>query len=199
MRLPKIRELGEAIKAVIKGPCTLPFPKKPSVPFDTFRGQMKWDDAVCVGCGACARVCPPGAIEIVDTPAGKSPQREMIRRYGMCIYCGQCHALCTTLTGCNHTIEYDQVCVERDESIENIRKDLVLCEACGDVITTRDHLRWIYDKLGSLSFTNPTVFLGARADRMATPEPLGREATRADRMRVLCPRCQREVVLADRA
>lgn len=198
MKYPKLRELREAIKAVIKGPYTLPFPNKPSVPVATFRGQMKWDDDVCVGCGACAQVCPPGAIEIIDTVEGDSPSREMIRRYGQCIYCNQCHALCTTKTGCNATLEYNQACLDRNESIETIKKELVLCEACSAIVTTRAHLRWIYDRLGPLSFTNPTVFLSGRDDRAAPSGSLDRELTRADRMMVLCPRCKRDVVLADR-
>lgn len=199
MKLPKIRELGEAIKAVIKGPYTLPFPKEPSIPPDTFRGVMRWDEKVCVGCGACARICPSGAIEIIDHPQEDPPTREMVRRYGMCIFCGQCHALCTTETGCNHTIEYDLACVDRDESIESIKKELVLCENCGVVVTTRDHLKWIYERLGPLAYTNPTLFLGAKQEMDPRLPPLEREPTRADRMKVLCPRCQRELVLSDQA
>jgi hydrogenase-4 component H len=198
MKLPKIRELGEAIKALIRGPYTLRFPKEPSIPPDTSRGQMKWDDAICVGCGACARVCPTGAIEVVDYPDADPPHRVLVRRYGMCIFCGQCHALCTTINGCNHTVEYDLACVNRDDSTEEIEKELVLCEACGEVVATRPHLQWIYEKLGPLAYTNPTVFFGFRPGTQFPLLPLERKPTRADRMRVLCPRCKREIALADR-
>jgi len=199
MKLPKIRELGEAIRALVRGPYTLPFPKKPSIPPETFRGVMKWDEDICVGCGACARICPTGAIEILDRPEADPPVREMIRRYGMCIFCGQCHALCTTEDGCNHTTEYDLACLNREESLESISKELVLCEGCGAVVTTREHLKWVYEKLGPLAYTNPTLFLGEKEDSRTRIPPLERGVTRADRMKVLCPRCKREVVLSDRS
>lgn len=199
MKYPKLRELREAVKALIKGPYTLPFPKEPSIPPPTFRGRMAWDDAVCVGCGACAKICPTGAIEVTDRPDADPPARKLVRKYGMCIFCGQCHALCTTETGCAHTTEYDMACVDRGESIESVEKELVLCEVCGDIIATRDHLAWIYERLGTLSYSNPTVFLGAGPESASPVPPLERDATRADRMKVLCPRCKREVVLADQA
>ncbi len=198
MKLPKLRELREAARAVIKGPVTLPFPGAPSVPAETYRGRMKWDDAVCVGCGACARVCPTGAIEVTDRTEADPPGRSLVRRYGMCIYCGQCHVLCTTLTGCDHTREYDQACRSRDDSTERVEKELVLCEVCGDPVATREHLRWIYDRLGPLAYTNPTIFLAARTEDDPAPPRLEREPARADRMRILCPRCRRDLVLADR-
>lgn len=199
MKYPKLRELKEAVKALIKGPYTLPFPGKPSVPPPTFRGRMAWDDAVCVGCGACAKVCPTGAIEVTDRTETDPPVRELVRRYGMCIFCGQCHALCTTGTGCAHTTEYDMACVNREESVESVKKDLVLCEICGETVATREHLKWIYDRLGPLSYSNPTVFLGAGLELESALPRLGRGTTRADRLRVLCPRCRREVVLSDLA
>ena len=194
MKMPKLRELAYAIRSLLSRPYTLKFPAEPSVPPATSRGQMKWDDAVCVGCGACSRVCPTGAIEVVD----RADRRTLVRRYGMCIFCGQCHALCTTKTGCNHTTAYDLACLDRDQSVERVEKELVLCECCGEVVTTREHLRWIYERLGPLAYSSPAVFLGARRGGEAVP-PLGRAPARADRMKVLCPRCKREIVLADRA
>ena len=43
MRLPKIRELIEAIKALIKGPYTSRFPKETHKPHPNFRGQPQYD------------------------------------------------------------------------------------------------------------------------------------------------------------
>ena len=39
MRLPKIRELKEAITALIKGPCTSKFPYAPHEPAKRVRGK----------------------------------------------------------------------------------------------------------------------------------------------------------------
>ena len=66
MRKPKLRELKEAVTALVKGPYTSKFPKvAPTVP-EHFRGTPTYVEEDCVGCGSCAQVCPAGAIEIVD-------------------------------------------------------------------------------------------------------------------------------------
>ena len=66
MKLPKIRELGEAIKALIFGPYTSKFPLRvPMIP-DGFRGKPQFYEDDCVGCLACVEVCPARAIEYVD-------------------------------------------------------------------------------------------------------------------------------------
>ena len=62
MKLPKARELVEAVKALVKGPCTSKFPVEPHVPYSSFRGQPKYDPEKCVGCLACEQVCPAEAI-----------------------------------------------------------------------------------------------------------------------------------------
>ncbi len=196
MRTPKLREIAYALRSLFSRPYTLAFPASPSVPPATSRGRMKWDERVCVGCGACAEVCPTGAIEVVDAAA--PARRTLVRRYGMCIFCGQCHALCTTKTGCSHSTDYDLACLDRNASLEKVEKEIVLCESCGEVVATREHLRWIYERLGALAYSCPTVFLGLRGGG-ETPSSTARSPSRADRMRVLCPRCKREVVLSDRA
>ncbi|MEW6556768.1 MAG: 4Fe-4S binding protein, partial [Elusimicrobiota bacterium] len=66
MRYPKLRELKEAIKALIKGPYTTKFPFEPHTPFPRFRGKPVPDEKNCIGCGACAEVCPTRAIEVID-------------------------------------------------------------------------------------------------------------------------------------
>ena len=66
MRKPKLRELKEAILAVIRGPYTTKFPFEPHTPPESFRGKPAFDEDLCVGCGACAEVCPALAIRYHD-------------------------------------------------------------------------------------------------------------------------------------
>ena len=42
MRMPKLRELKEAITSVVKGPYTLPFPKEPTPLPKEIRGVPRW-------------------------------------------------------------------------------------------------------------------------------------------------------------
>ena len=79
MKLPKVRELVEAIKALVKGPYTSKFPAEPHIPHPNFRGQPKFNDQKCVGCLACQEVCPVEAIDHRDIIEHKdAPKREMI-------------------------------------------------------------------------------------------------------------------------
>ena len=42
MRYPKLREIKEALKALVKGPYTSPFPFQEHKPFERFRGRPKF-------------------------------------------------------------------------------------------------------------------------------------------------------------
>ena len=77
MKRPKLRELKEAVKAVLKGPCTISFPHKPHTPLPKFRGRPAPDDKECIACGACAAVCPARAIEVKEDLSVKPPRREI--------------------------------------------------------------------------------------------------------------------------
>ena len=99
MKYPKLRELKEAITALIKGPYTTKFPFKPHVPEKRFRGKPEYFKDGCVGCRACAEVCPTGCIEVKDMPDAEPPLRRLELRYDSCIFCGQCQAACITQEG----------------------------------------------------------------------------------------------------
>ena len=55
-----------------------------------FRGNPHVDQEQCVGCGACAHVCPADAIEIV----GNGATRRVRFMHKDCIFCGSCQDVC---------------------------------------------------------------------------------------------------------
>lgn len=197
MRKPKLRELKEAIKVLIQGPYTSKFPKEPSVPPERYRGKPEYDDEECVGCGACAEVCPAGAIDVIDTDT-----RELVLHCDNCIFCGQCEASCTTEEGIELTGEYDLATLDRTEAEVRTQKfELIRCEVCGEVISTVDHIRWLAKKLGPQAFSNPTLILTSYKElalvEEVAPRPSAPPVKRSDQMRILCPKCRREVFLTE--
>ena len=60
------RILKQAIISALSPAYTTAFPAEPFEPQDAFRGRPRYNADGCVGCGACAQVCPPKCIELID-------------------------------------------------------------------------------------------------------------------------------------
>jgi len=190
MRQPKWREIKEALRALFFGPYTTKFPAEPPKITEAFRGVPRFDEQECVGCGACVNVCPSAAIEQEDDK--EAGVRRITIRLDRCIFCGQCHANCLTERGVDQTNEWDLTTTDRSELKESVEKELLLCEACGEVIGTIDHIRWVARRLGPLAFANPTLFLTALQDMslgQKPPKPV-QPLRRGDKLRILCPNCR---------
>ena len=205
MKKPKLRELKEAIKALVKGPYTWPYPFKPHKPHERFRGMPEFSEEGCIGCTACKHVCPAGAIEIVDDTSHNPPARRMIINYDMCNFCGNCTLWCTTKDddppGISHTNKFESAYLDRDDrkSVTNTSEnELAVCEVCGDIITTYSHLRWIAKRLDTLAYSSPTLYLSDLKSLGVITDDLiesAKELTRSDRIKILCADCRRKTTL----
>jgi len=197
MRYPKLRELREALRALIKGPYTSKFPYQPHKPFERFRGKPSFHEEDCVGCGACFNVCPAKAIDMKDV----RNKRILTVNWDLCIFCGQCQANCITAKGIVLSNEFDIATTgKRDELRQAIEKELVVCDCCGENIAPLDHILWVARKIGPLCFSNPSLILFyLRELNLSSREkfPLKEELEfrRPDRIKILCPRCRREAVI----
>jgi hydrogenase-4 component H len=199
MKFFKLRELKEAVTAVIKGPYTHPFPAEPTPLPDWIRGKPTYHEDQCIGCGACAEVCPVRAIEVTDVERDGKPMRRLALHTDTCVFCGDCVRRCSTQGGIQFSSEYELSGFDRDEMVEAVEKELTPCELCGKSIAPRDHLLWIGRKLGSLAYSNVTVYLAAQ-EELGLRESLPRDdrpLDRTDIQRVLCPACRRSVTLMD--
>ena len=198
MRKPKLRELKEAVTALVKGPYTSKFPKAPAIISERYRGKPEYHEDDCVLCGACGEVCPPRAIEMVqERREDGTAVRRMVLHYDICIFCGQCQRACITEKGIILSNKFDLALFDRSEAVESVEDELLICDVCGEYITSRKHAQWIARKLGAIAYSNPALVLAAwgdmgLVDEMATRSE--RPLKRTDNMRLLCPSCRRSLI-----
>ncbi len=202
MRYPKLRELREAIKSLFSPAYTSDFPRKPHFPLARFRGRPYFHEEDCIGCAACAQVCPAKAIEVNDEIKAGIAKRKLTLCWDTCIFCGQCQANCPTLKGIKLSQEFDLATTEKREDLKQvIEKEFVVCECCGAPIVPRDQYAWVAKKLGPLSFSNASLLLFyLRSSGLALKERASRGdnvsvTNRSVRIKVLCPSCRRQAVI----
>jgi len=211
LRLPKLRELKEAVTAVFSPRFTTRFPAEPCVVPERYRGKPEFDLDTCIGCGACVNVCPTEALTQIETIEAELPARKITLRYDTCIFCGNCSDNCTTETGIRLSNEWDLAGLDRESMAETHEFELQMCEKCGALIGTKKHLVWLYEKLGPLAYTNPSLLLAKSGELSTKPEDT-RQPAQTDRslrgdklapaeagvrtsdfMRILCPKCKCEL------
>lgn len=201
LKLPALlqpRVLRQALRAIFSRPYTTDFPNVPYQAPPTFRGRVRFDADQCIGCGACAEVCPSKCIDVIDDTNSDTPRRILVQHVDACIWCGQCERYCPTHEGVRMTNEYLEVGYQPEDFEERIEKKLCMCEICGEPIAPVDQLRWLAKRLGPLTFTNPTLMLTQARDLGVVGAPVksnGDDVQRADRLRVTCPKCRRATAL----
>jgi formate hydrogenlyase subunit 6/NADH:ubiquinone oxidoreductase subunit I len=199
MKYPKIRELKEAVISLVTPAYTSKFPYKPHVPFENFRGKPVVDNDNCVGCETCANVCPPCAITFTDDK--KTGIRTIKRDYGLCIFCGQCEEHCITKKGVKLSDKiFDLAVFDRKNNIEYQEKELLICESCGAIITTKEHLHFMHRKLGPKAFSSIlNLNLLNQKLRLAEGQDISIEIKdtlkRKDMFNVICPNCLRQILV----
>ena len=202
MKLPcllQFRILKLALKSLFSSPFTTRFPREPYEPIAEFRGRPRFDEDECIGCGACAEVCPSNCIDVVDDLDSGPPVRRIVQHLDACICCGQCERYCTTERGIKLTNEYEFLGFGSQDFEESVDKELVVCECCGGIIGPIDQLRWLVKRLGPLAFTNPTLMLVSAKELGVVDtgvKTASEEVQRSQRVSIQCPKCRRKTALA---
>ncbi len=201
MKYPKLRELKEAIKALIKGPYTTKFPFAPHIPPEGYRGKPEPSDEYCIACGACAEVCPARAIEVENKMDSTPPTRSIRWRYDLCIFCGQCERYCTTEKGVHLTPEFDLAAFDRKTLVsKDINRELIICDDCKSIIGTRQQFLFLAKKLGSLVYGNYSLVLTSLQELGLVKLEQNKEKENYERSKIFhitCPKCRRINLLKD--
>lgn len=198
--IPKIHEIIEALRSLFSRPITVDLTQDTEKTSSAFRGKPIYDEAQCIGCGACAVVCPADAISARDVLDAIPPSREFTIHYDICIFCGHCELNCTTEGGVHHTEEYDLSTLDRSSLENSVIKELVLCGECGKPIAPKEHILWVAERLGPKRYANPTLMLVAGRELGVVEEisgPAVAEGMRADGVRAMCPACRRATIVKE--
>jgi len=199
MKKPKIRELKEAITSLISKPYTTKFPYEEHKPFPRFRGKPQYNEEKCVGCGGCFQVCPSKAIDMIDDIENK--KRILIHNPDRCIFCGECERNCITKEGIKLTNEFDVSYLKEASEVQNkVEHNFIICIACGEIIGTEKHIRYIYNKLGNLAFSQ-AILITELIKSLKIPtnyeEKFVPPINRQDVLKVVCPKCRRIAFIED--
>ncbi|MHC4155968.1 MAG: 4Fe-4S dicluster domain-containing protein [Planctomycetota bacterium] len=199
MRWPKLRELREALVAVTSvlpsRRFTTRFPAEPCVVPEKYRGKPEFDLDTCIGCGACVNACPSlVCLAQEDNLQADPPVRRITLSYYTCIFCGNCEANCTTGESIKLSDKWDLATLDKLSEVETHEFELQMCEKCGAKIGTKKHLVWLYEKLGPLAYTNPSLLIAKSGELTTKPQdvaqPPGDQSQTGDFMRILCPVCK---------
>jgi hypothetical protein len=110
-----------------------------------------------------------------------------------------CEANCTTEKGIKLSNEWDLAGLDKEAMVETHEFELQLCEKCGALIGAKKHLVWLYEKLGPLAYTNPSLLIAKSGELLTEPQDIQKHAQKdegartSDFMRILCPKCKCEL------
>jgi hydrogenase-4 component H len=141
-----------------------------------------------------------------DDTKANPPVRRITHRSYACIFCGNCQANCTTGTSIKLSKTWDLATLNKDELVETHEFELQRCEKCDEILGTKKHLVWLYEKLGPLAYTNPSLLISKSGELTKNGTPRGvshcgpqevapqpqpaRPPETSDFMRILCPKCK---------
>lgn len=114
--------IKHALKNIFKPPVTYKYPEVPVKVANGYRGRIRFDSSLCIGCGMCIKVCSPGAI--TKSVKIENGQQEITMTFdlGSCTYCQMCADFCVR-KAISLTNEYSMV--EEDKKAFIVQENFV--------------------------------------------------------------------------
>lgn len=146
----KILEFAKKEKMV-----TLNYPVEPYEVTEGYRGKPEYNFENCIGCGACAIVCPPNAISLKQDDDKGIVSWSI--DYGRCIFCGRCEEVCPA-SAISLTKEY-MMSVLFDKQDLTVTGEIKLkkCSSCGNPYSTERLCNYVIDSLVSTGLDKESI------------------------------------------
>jgi hydrogenase-4 component H len=142
----------------------------------------------CIGCSTCTNICPAKAISLLDNKETKI--RTIIWNLDKCIFCGECEKKCLTKAGIQMSQETNLATTTRANLAKEHCYELILCHKCNEIISTKKHLIWTYNKLGPLAFCNQTLLYSALPESPPHEKPT-KNIYNNNTYNAICPNCRK--------
>ena len=112
---------GVTLKRMFMPKMTIQYPEEKREMAERFRGlpslrsDPETNEALCVACGLCARICPTSCLEmnVIPSEEGDRELGEFILRSGRCLFCGLCAQDCP-VDAITLSNEYELSVLDRD-------------------------------------------------------------------------------------
>lgn len=115
---------GVTLKRLVTPKATMQYPdeKRPMEPrfrgLPSLRTDPETDEALCVACGLCARICPTTCLEmhVIPSEEGDRELGEFVLKAGRCMFCGLCAQVCP-VDAIAMSQEYELAALARDQLV----------------------------------------------------------------------------------
>jgi len=95
---------------------------------------------------------------------------------------------------------FDLAVFDRQKNVEFQEKELLICESCNAVITTKEHLHFMHRKLGPKAFSS-ILNLNMLNEKLKLAEgqdidvDITDSLKRKDMFNIICPNCLRQILV----
>lgn len=160
----------KTIKEILRtGDATVKYPFAPLERPEHARGKPEHDAVACIGCSACAAVCPPNAIQMAV--GGQKGTITWSINYGRCIFCSRCEEVCPT-SAIELSTEFELAVMSKNDLEETCTYRLQACAECGEYYAAAKEVDY--------------------ATRLLTQFQDDEEAARAAALTRVCPACKQK-------
>ena len=117
---------------IARGRVTFRYPKERTPVPEGLRGRPELNFDLCIGCGACVRVCPSNALTMEE----HENVWTLKLFYGLCIMCALCEEVCP-VDAYRFSGEFELASFTREDLEVVLQLLRVKCKSCGKYFTTK--------------------------------------------------------------